>query len=199
MKLDKNIEKFVLMGVIALVVFLGYNKGRSEDNLLVKNEKQIEESDNTLSEKARIFVHITGEIAKDGVYELEEGSRLVDLIKLAGGLTAMAEEKSLNLAMKLEDEMKIHIPKIGELAEEAQGQGQISGLYQAPSKGADKVNINTADKEKLMSLPSVGPKTAEKIIEYRASKKFQSIDEIKEVPGIGEKTFESLKELITTK
>lgn len=141
-------------------------------------------------------VYISGEINNPGVYEVRDEQRLEDLIKEAGGLTNEANDRNLNLAQRLEDQMKIYIPNINEenLLENTDRNQEV-----LPVKNPDSslVNINTANKDELMSLPNIGDKRADAIIEYRKTQKFEEIEDIKNVTGIGEKYYEALKDLIT--
>lgn len=138
---------------------------------------------------------------KEGVYELDSGSRLDNLVELAGGLTQKANVKAINLAMVLEDEMKIHIPYEGEDLEElVQDDSLTKAQDSSPSSGEKskqaKVDLNKASKEELMSLSGIGEKKAQDIIDYRDIKKFSKIEDLMEVSGIGEKTFEKLRDFI---
>ena len=141
-------------------------------------------------------VYISGEINNPGVYEVRDEQRLEDLIKEAGGLTNEANDRNLNLAQRLEDQMKIYIPNINE---ENLLENTDRNQEALPVKNPDSslVNINTANKDELMSLPNIGDKRADAIIEYRKTQKFEEIEDIKNVTGIGEKYYEALKDLIT--
>ena len=137
--------------------------------------------------KVYIFVDIDGAVINPGVYELIEGSRVIDAINLAGGLKEKAYTQNLNKARKLVDGEKIYIYIEGEMEIIA---SEDNGIL---------ININTASADVLMSLPGIGEVYAKRIVEYRNTKKFSSIEEIKNIQGIGDKTFEKLKELITVK
>ena len=116
---------------------------------------------------------------------------------MAGGLTTNADTTTINQAEKIEDGQKIVIPS----KSEGQTQGEEGGSGSSgsgQSKTNGKVNINTADSTALQEIPGIGPSKADKIINYRNSNgKFKSIDEITNVSGIGQKTFESIKEYLT--
>lgn len=167
-----------------------------EDNLDEDEDKDIdskkEESTNDLIKK----VYISGEINKPGVYQIKDGDRLEDLINEAGGLTDKASEKTLNLAQRLDDQMKIYIPNIDEENSLENIDPNQAANISASSK-SELININTASKEELMSLPNIGDKRADAIIEYRSANKFEKIEDIKNVTGIGDKFYEALKDLIT--
>lgn len=205
---SRNKDKIIIGLVIALALVLGNNYVKDKDNNLLDNEVSLLETDDDLliendsndqiaNENDQIKVHISGQINREGVYEVKDGDRLDDLIKQAGGLSPDADSKSLNLAMKLEDQMKIYIPSEGEiLNQENENTDQIVSKPDSTSEDG-KININTASKEELMTLPNIGDKRAQAIIDYRESKKFETIEEIKNVTGIGEKFYQSMIELIT--
>ncbi|MBX0315013.1 helix-hairpin-helix domain-containing protein [Planomicrobium glaciei] len=142
-----------------------------------------------------LMVDIKGQVAKPGVYELPVDSRMTDAIDAAGGFLAAAEPKAINLAMKVVDEMVIYVPEIGEEAAVPTAQ---PGTAAAGSAKEALVNLNTATDAELMTLPGIGPSKAEAIIAYRTdSGNFQKIEDLKNVTGIGDKTFEKLKDSIT--
>ena len=144
-----------------------------------------------------IMVHISGEVYYPGLIELESGSRVKDVVELAGGLKKDADMDRINLAKKVADEEKIYVPGKGE---EISGDMLIeTGSTAAQSTSNPKVNLNTCSKEQLMALPGIGEVTATKIIDYRNTNKFKTIEDIMNVSGIGSKKFEALKELIVTK
>lgn len=205
---SRNKDKIIIGLVIALALVLGNNYVKDKDNNLLDNEVSLLETDDDLliendsndqiaNENDQIKVHISGQINREGVYVVKDGDRLDDLIKQAGGLSPDADSKSLNLAMKLEDQMKIYIPSEGEiLNQENENTDQIVSKPDSTSEDG-KININTASKEELMTLPNIGDKRAQAIIDYRESKKFETIEEIKNVTGIGEKFYQAMVELIT--
>lgn len=204
---SKNKDKIIIGLIIALAVVLGNNfvNNKSPDLLdnkvsLLEREDNfnIESIDENKSQQSEdIKVHISGQINREGVYEVKEGDRLDDLIKQAGGLSPDADNNSLNLAMKLEDQMKIYIPNKNEiLNENSTNTDQLVSKPDSISENG-KININTASKEELMTLPNIGDKRAQAIIEYRDTKKFETIEEIKNVTGIGEKFYQAMQDLIT--
>jgi len=143
------------------------------------------------SQGAVIYVHILGQVNDPGLYALHDGDRAVDVVAAAGGLTATADPASLNLARFLSDGEQIVVPAVGEAppASVAVGGTAIPG----------KVNINTADETTLETLPRVGPAMAARILAWRsANGRFTAIEDLMSVSGIGEKTFEGLKDLVTT-
>lgn len=140
--------------------------------------------------EGKIAVYITGEVEKPGVYYMNAGTRIVDLIDECGGLKKDACLDDVNLAQILEDSDKIDIPKISSDIEEADTTESSSGT------SSGKVNINTASKEELKSLNGIGDTLAQNIIDYRNTTKFESIEDIQNVNGIGESKYESIKDYI---
>ena len=193
----------------------------AEENVIENIIADAEESEETTKEEInKIIVHVSGAVNKEGIVELEENSRIADAISQAEGLKENADTKNINLAFKLEDGMKIYIPTIGENIEENELNDQsqnksmsdetskyvtsASGVVQEEqTKGTtqqsknQKININTATQTELETLPGIGPSTSLKIVNYREEKgKFKSIEEIKEVSGIGDAKYENIKDLI---
>jgi len=144
-----------------------------------------------------LCVYVSGAVAHPDVYELPYDSIVKDAIEAAGGPTGEADLNRINLARRVHDEEQIYVPQKGE---ESPPISPPSGpsLPSPSSQGSDKVNINTATAEELDALPGVGPSIAQRIIEYRTTNgPFQSIEDIKNVRGIGDATFEKLKDKIT--
>lgn len=173
-----------------------------EETAQEESQDQAEQqSSETRSEtnQSTIYVHITGEVVSPGMYQLPGGSRVSQAIDAAGGLTEAADDRSINLARELSDgEQIIVTSKQMQTDLEKQGSNSTTANDQSFSSATQKVNINTATKEELMTLDGVGEATAEKIIVYRQEHgSFSSIEEIKEVSGIGDKKYEAIKESIT--
>ena len=161
-------------------------------------------------------VDLKGEVNNPGIYTLKKGSRVIDVIEAGGGLTENANTEVINLSKKIVDEMVIIIysnyevrefAKTKEVEERVQNkcvQKDDNSLKNdacissnTNNKVIDKVNINTASKEELMSLPGIGEAKANDIIKYREEHKFNTIEDIKEVSGIGDSLFAKIKENIT--
>ncbi|NMB06946.1 MAG: hypothetical protein GX981_00990 [Tissierellia bacterium] len=170
---------------------IGLDHSISTENLLMEIEDKLEDEDN---EDSIIMVHISGEVYKPGLVELKPGQRVIDAVELAGGLKKDADIDKINLAKKLVDEEKIYIPKIGEEEIPVELNSEISN---DGSNSNGKININIAPKEQLMTLPGIGEVLAGRIVEYRENTPFKSIEDIKNVSGIGDKKFEGIKDLIT--
>mgnify|MGYP004566115325 CR=1 FL=1 len=156
-----------------------------------KNERG--NSNNNNNNSNNIGVYVTGEIVNPGVYYLNEGSRLYQLIDIAGGLSDTADINKLNLAQSLKDSDKIDIPKKGNKSEEEISNNNERDL----DLDNNKVNINVATKEELMGLSGIGASTADKIIKYREKNTFTYIEDIMDVPGIGESKFNNIKDSIS--
>ncbi|MCU1577920.1 MAG: ComEA family DNA-binding protein [Rhodoglobus sp.] len=136
---------------------------------------------------SQIFVHILGAVERPGLYALREGDRAVDAVAAAGGFAAAADQGQVNLARFVVDGEQIYVPALGEVPTTAPG-----------ITAGGKVNINTADETTLETLPRVGPAMAARIIAWReANGNFATIEDLMSVTGIGDKTFESLKDLVT--
>jgi competence protein ComEA len=142
-------------------------------------------------------VYVSGAVAHPDVYELPYDSIVKHAIEAAGGSTGEADLDRINLARRVHDEEQIYVPRKGE---ESLPVSPPSGpaLPSPSSQGGGKVNINTATAEELSTLPGIGPTKAQSIIDYRTTNgPFQSIEDINKVRGIGEATFEKLKDKIT--
>jgi competence protein ComEA len=133
-----------------------------------------------------IFVHVIGAVENPGLYKLRDGDRAVDAVGAAGGFSQSADQSQLNLARLVSDGEQLVVPEIGEVPAAAAG------------TTAGKVNINVADAPTLETLPRVGPAMAERIIAWRtANGRFSAIEDLMSVTGIGPKTFDGFKDLIT--
>ncbi len=138
-----------------------------------------------------MYVYVCGEVAAPGVYELPAGSRIFEAIERAGGFTEAAAAESLNLAAVVSDGMKLRVLSEAELL-------TLPESAQAEDGRPDLVNLNTAAKAELMTLPGIGESRAEDIIRYREqSGGFQKIEDIMKVSGIKEAGFQKIKDRIT--
>ena len=147
--------------------------------------------------KSKVTVDVKGAVVNPGVYTLKAGARVTDVIQEAGGITEDADAKSVNLAASLSDEEVIYVANKDENVSvlDQTGTGQVSDKGgQAVSKDG-KINLNTATSEQLQTISGIGAKRAEDIIAYRESHGgFQSVDDLKNVSGIGDKTLEKIRE-----
>ena len=191
----------ITIGIIAIIgtiklVDIYYEKNNKEQisiSNFIENETE-DEKGNT-----KIKVYITGEVKNQGVIELEEGDRIADAIEKAGGQTEQASLKNVNLAYQLEDGQKIYIPNVNDNETEIIDDG-ASGVVDDTTANQTVVNINKADETELQSLNGIGESLATSIVQYRKENgKFETIEDLKNVPGIGDSKFENIKEYITVK
>ena len=136
----------------------------------------------------RLVVHVVGAVRRGGLFRLPEGSRVADALARAGGPTARADVSAVNLAAPLVDGQQVVVPRRGPPGSAAAG---------APATGT-KVSLAIATIEQLDELPGIGPVTAQKIVDWRASHgPFRSVDDLDAVPGIGPARIEQLRDLVT--
>lgn len=192
----------VVIVILAIVYYFSTKEENSYDDILVNNvvieNKVEEEKQESEKESSFIKVYVAGEVNSPGVIELEEGSRIEDAIQGAGGVKAEANLKNINLAYEVSDGEKIYIPNLSEESEEENVLEPNTSNSSTNAKG--KVNINKATATELTSVPGIGASTAQKIITYREENgKFQTIEDVKKVSGIGDSKFESMKDFIAVK
>lgn len=225
-KNQKIIIIVIVSIIVASICYYVYVKDKSSLDLqsqkLEIEQNQTNSTENNIEEEKssgnNIIVHISGAVNKEGIVELKENSRIADAIEKAEGLKEEACIDEINLAYILEDGMKIHIPTKEEVNSEKEVQSQE---YITKSRGTNveddsknnnnssqspngttlvqnsKININTATQTELETLPGIGPSTAVKIINYREQQgKFKSVEDIKNVSGIGDSKFNKIKDLI---
>ena len=190
-----------------------------------KTNSSFVKADSTKSDSGKsesIFVDIKGEVAVPGTYEMKDGERVKDVIEVAGGLTEKADTSVINLSKKLTDEMVIIIYSAYEVQNFKETKAKEQAAFDAckysdnyglandacvetgestemdDSKTTGSVNLNTATKEELMTLTGIGEAKADDIITYRTTNNgFKSIEEIKNVKGIGDSIFDKIKDRIT--
>jgi competence protein ComEA len=147
---------------------------------------------------ASIIVDVRGAVNKPGVYTLPVGSRMQDVLTLAGDVTSSADTRPLNLARRLNDGEQIYVPLVGE-ATPAPIPVTGKAAPTAPKPASGKINLNTATLAELDTLPGIGPAIAQRILDYRAQNgDFKTIDDLKKVRGIGDALFNQIKDLIAT-
>ena len=183
----------------------------SEENIGNKeNEVNEEDKKENISSATGIYVHIDGYVNNPGVYQIKENERINVLIEKAGGLKNGYSIKNINLAAKLSDGDKVYIPSVEEEKSLGnQNNNNVNTVVKHTNNGNNlnnnvsitknnKININTANISELKQITGIGESTANKIIDYRENVgKFKKIEDIKEVKGIGDSKFESLKNKIT--
>ena len=212
----------IILILLILTIFYWLNLKKNNKKVIKKDKEvvqKLEKKDEKEVEKS-VKVDIKGEINNPGIYELDESMRVIDVIELAGGLTNNADTSVINLSKKLKDEMVIIIyskyqvknfeatKEKEKVVEEKCIQENENALKndacindnnsKDTNTNQDKVNINTASLEQLQTLPGVGESKAKSIIEYREKQKFKTIEDIKNVTGIGDSLFAKIKENITT-
>ena len=171
-------------------------EGSIDSTTVIRAEKE-EEKDTEQIKNVDIYIHVCGCVKKPGVYRLHSGARTQEAINAAGGFSEKANQTAWNLAEVLQDGMQIYIPSKDE-TKEALNEEQSSRKVSSASPKENTVNINAASKEELVTLPGIGESRADAIIACREEKgSFTSIEDIKNVAGIGEGIFNRIKELIT--
>ena len=188
----------VIGGILLILVGVGGLFSKKEESVegttVVETTMLAEKTEVSTTQETVIFVDIKGAVKKPGVYQMKVGDRVKDAIDAAGGLTAEADSQKVNLAQRVEDQMVIVVPKVGEEAEAIP-----AGATSKEASKEGKVNINTATVEELKTLKGVGEKKAEAIIEYRKKNgSFKTKEDLMKVRGIGKKLFESFEERIVT-
>lgn len=199
-------KRVLLPGILCVTGIIAFaflqDDEQSSYELITEIEQQPIEAVAEVAEEEpqskQVIVDVKGAVKYPGVYELTDADRVVDAITLAGGYMDGADATLINHAQKLQDEMVIYIPLQGE--EPAIAIQQFSGSTSSTQADSGKININVADETQLTTLPGIGPAKAKAIIAHREEQgKFQSIEGLKDVTGIGDKTFEQLKDLIDIK
>lgn len=209
--------KYYILSILFLFLFFVYsikiNTNPVEDDLVLEKKEVVEEQKNT-----KIMVDIKGAVVNPGVYELETGKRVLDVIASSGGLLENADTSYLNLSKQIENEMVIIIYSKEEIMSMAEGNTavkyidkecvcpsikndgclgdkKITNAKESGKQSAESgvVHLNTATKEELMSLSGIGESKANLIMEYRAKTPFTTVEEIKKVKGIGDSIFEKIK------
>lgn len=198
-----------LVGIIIMIILFfcfdnnGFKNSNKDDldiydiALIEGNENNDEKIENKIS---KIKVHITGEVLKQGLIELDEGSRIADAINEAGNITEFADLSKVNLAYELSDGQKVYIPSIKDETEEYISESAGESVLEDEDVKDGKININTADIDLLQTINGVGESLASKIIDYRKQNgKFKSVEDLKNVSGIGDKKFEDIKDKVIVK
>ena len=211
----------LLLVIGSFFIYKNYTAENKEEKNIVLNTKKDIKKDEEEEEEVYYQVDIKGEVINPGIYTVKEGSRVIDVIRLAGDLTEVADTSVLNLSKKVKDEMVIIVYSYDEvenftatkekeeIEQEAclsqngiQNDACIKDSTDDTSSSSvvisGKVSLNTATLDELMTLPGIGESKAQAIIEYREEVgAFQNIEELKEVSGIGDAIFDQIKENIT--
>ncbi len=181
------------IGMILIVYGLILSVGRSQPQDSLEFESAKDSVSSSSDKEKEIVVDVEGAVVKPGVYKLNSEARIQDLLIAASGLEAQADRhfvaKRINLAAKLSDGAKIYIPFIGE-----SGESKTLGIQEEGLSGQGQVNINTASRKELDSLPGIGEVTAEKIINLRP---YSALSELWEKKAVSLSVFEKIKDKIT--
>ncbi len=187
----------VLVGTLLVACFCSCGKDTAH---YVESDSQSEEIDSEVeyeteeSVKADIYVYVCGQVQNPGVYILPEGSRIFDAFALAGGLTAEAAIDYWNQARVLKDGEMLYVPTAEEVVN---SNFETQNILQTQTSDKSKVNINTASKEELMTIPGIGETRAQAILNYRQEHgPFTSIEDLKNVEGIKDGVFSKMKDYI---
>lgn len=211
----EKIKQYKLALVIALigVVIAGFmmlqREQKQENNIqqlmeqtsyssssTTEKSKQRSENDQGDKNEGMVTVDVKGAVKKPGVYQLKSSSRVHDALLKAGGMTDEADLKSINQAQKLVDEAVVYVAKVGENVVDVTTNTNASTATSQAKAGL--VNLNTATEADFQTISGIGQKRAQDIIAYRETNgKFKSVDDLKNVTGIGAKTLEKLKEYVT--
>ena len=209
----KKLMIFCIVIIVLLLLAYYYFYEKDHENIVIEKE-EVTSATTISNDEGDIYVDIKGHVAKPGVYsfKISDNARINDLILKSGGLLKDADTSLLNLSKKLEDEMTIVIYSKSEVENYVKEQNDLlkklelceqkvknNACINQPEVNNDhkKININKASKEDLETIPGIGESKALNIIKYRNNTPFKTIDDIKNVEGIGDSLFESIKEYLT--
>ncbi len=210
--IEENKDKLKIVAlpfiVVVAILFFWFSGNQDDDIKIAKGEHKVlsnetyEEKDldsvNKVDVKREIYVDIGGAVTKPGVYKVNTGTRLFQVIEMAGGLLGNAITDDINQAKEVFDGEKVIIPDETSQKISTEVSNENNRNYgNNMSEANGKININSADSATLQEIPGIGPSKADKIIEYRTNVgPFKTIEDIKNISGIGDKTFETIKEFI---
>jgi len=170
-----------LLAVVGFGIYVFASGSKSASPVIVSKSQNTQ----TTVQQPKIFVHIAGLVKKPGIYQLDSGSRVFDIVLLAGGFTSKANQASVNLARVLTDGEQIIVGKIG--AQSASG-----------TQSSNLISLNSSSASQLEDLPGVGPALAGRIVDWReANGSYKTKEDLLNVAGIGDKLFASIKDLVT--
>ncbi len=188
--LDSRIRKRLFLAALAVVCVAAWLITTPAQEEVVSLAKTSESTGELVIEPEAIFVHVAGAVKHPGVYPAPKGSRIFELVALAGGFATKADQSSVNLARTVEDGEQISILKVGDSS-------SSEGISTTATNTASKININRATPAELESLPGVGPKLAGRIMDWRtANGGFNHIADLLEVGGIGDKLYAAIKPMV---
>lgn len=197
----------LIIGAVSLVLLFYFTRTEAQQPELLPltptlEEPKIEQQsiEPEPPQVTTVLVDVKGAVKQPGVYPLTTEERIIDALTIAGGITDEADTKLINYAQKLQDEMVIYIPKQGEEPPPEAVATQAQPTSTTSQTTTTTVNLNTADETQLMTIPGIGPAKAASIISYRTEQgNFTTIEDVKKISGIGDKTFEKLKDYISVK
>lgn len=210
MKKTTLIVSFIIIIFLSFVKFYEQKK-EQEKGYVIKEEIATNPeadywssgNDNSDSDQAApviIRAYICGQVKEPAVYSLREGSRVIDFVEAAGGMTDDAAKEYINLAGMVNDGDKIYIPSLTEVEDGDVSYNPLLENDSGTQNSSSVVNINTADVNALMNLPGIGESKAKAIVKYRKDHgKFQDVKDIQNVSGIGASTYSNIKDYITVK
>ena len=220
------LKKNILICIIAIItiisgIYFMIEQKTSQNNIVIENTNLEENDDEIIEtkkdnkidddtiEENKIYVYVTGEVKNNGIVILNNGARISDAIEAAGGLTENADISEINMVYELQDGIKLSIPNKQQIEEnekfnyiitnsnDNQNEETIIKNTSENKENNDLININNATQTELETLPGIGPSLALNIINYRKENgRFSSIDEIKNVKGIGDSKYENIKRYI---
>ena len=196
---DEKAETFSKNGEVTVPVAEEALQNRTAST---HREEPIQEIVKDKDNSTVIYVHLCGEVMNSGVYEVATGSRVIDLIELAGGFTKEAAGDYINQALVVSDGQRIYIPSLEEIKELPKHSELLVADVATSVQTTEqkRININLADAKELMELPGVGEAKAASIIEYRNTNgSFQSIEDLMKIPGIKEGLFQKVSPHITVR
>lgn len=213
--MDKKKKYQLILGVLffllAGILYLGQNGGQKKDGITTghfadsadgqqkkeqTDRKSAQTSVDEKTDRSTVYVHICGAVKKPGVYTFQEEPHIVDVVKQAGGFTKKADQTSVNLAERVTDGTQLVISAKGK--HKGTKAEPNSRSESSDSGKSDKVNINTASEQELMTLSGIGESKASEIVSYRKTNgAFHQIEEIMNISGIKEGVFSKIKDYIT--
>ncbi len=199
-----KIKNLIIICVCFIILVLGIFYASFKDKLVDEEytfeDDVVETKEEKVVEEVKIIIHVAGEVNNPGIISLKQGSRIIDAIESAGGLTEDADISNVNLAYELEDAQKIYIPSIYDLEEIAVIQENSENILSSGVKKNSKVNINKANEGELQNLTGIGLSIAKRIVQYRNENgNFKNLEDIKNVSGIGDSKYENIKDEICIK
>lgn len=187
---------FAAIGIAMILFFVLQNqKNAGSDSEMTpisesEQDKEKELPEDEAEEDSVVVVDVKGAVEKPGIYEVQHDTRVNEVMEMAGGFLKKADQSRVNLAEKVQDEMVIDVPKDGENSDNADASEDTINEQ-------EKVNLNKAELAEIETLPGIGPSKAQTIIDHREENGlFQSVDDLLEISGIGEKTLENLEDAI---